>query len=200
MNYTEKKKYAEVVAEKLLSGKSLEQVKQYLKEDGLYEYDINNVIASAKGIISARNRPLIRAKLLAGESINGKDFEKLDENTLQEMVKEEVGRISAEERKKVKELLRSGTAPEKIYSKIRLDFYSKENIDTQIATYQAVKRENSGSGRMLKILGGIGLMMLGAGISYATMQGDGGGRLFYGLIVAGFVLMIRGFMTVEDPY
>jgi hypothetical protein len=202
MKYTEKIKYAEIVSEKLLNEQSLEQVKQYLKEDGLYEYDINNVIASARNVINEKYKPLIRAKLLARESLkNVKELEKLDLITLDKLVKQEVRAISAGERKKVNELIQNGYAPEKIFSEIRLDFYPKEYIALQIATYNEVKKQNSGSARMLNIIGGIALMVLGGVISYATMQGNGGGgRLFYGLIVVGFIMMIKGFLTVENPY
>lgn len=200
MKYTEKLKYAEIVAEKLLNEKSLEQVKQYLKEEGLYEFDINNVIASANNIINERYKPLIRAKLLAREPLkNVKEFDKLDPDTLKKMVKQEIETISAGERKKVNELLKSGTPPEKIFNEIRLDFYPKEHIALQIATYQEVKKQNSVSSRMLRIFGGLGLMLLGGVISFASMKG-GGGRLFYGLIIVGFFMMIKGFLTVENPY
>ena len=201
MKYTEKIKHAEIVAKDLLNEKTLNQVNIDLKEKGLYENDISNVIASARNIIGEQLKPIIRAKLLAKEDIkNAKEFEKLDAFTLDKLVNQEIKSISAGERKKVKELLNNGTDPKDIFTQIRQDFYPKENILHQIAVFQEVQKENSGSGRMLKILGGLALMIVGGGISYASMQSGSGGRLFYGLIGVGFIIMIQGFMTVEDPY
>ena len=83
MKYTEKIKHAELVAEDLLNNKPLDSVRQGLKEKGLYEVDINNVIASANNIIGEKFKPLIRTKLLAKEQIlNAKEFEKIEPITL----------------------------------------------------------------------------------------------------------------------
>ena len=143
MKYSEKIKYAEIVADKLHNEESIEQVKQYLKGKGLFEYDINNIIASGRNIISEKYKPLIRAKLLEGVSLkNVKELEKLGDNTLNKLIKQEVESISAEERKKVKELIKRGTSTEKILDEIKLDFYSKENINRQISTYRKIDEQN----------------------------------------------------------
>jgi len=58
MKYTEKIKHAEIVAKDLLNEKSLDQVNLDLKEKGLYENDISNVIASARNIIGEQLKPI----------------------------------------------------------------------------------------------------------------------------------------------
>lgn len=159
------------------------------------------MITSARNIIGDNLKPIIRTKLLAGTQIAGSpEFEKLDPATLKKLVKQEIDAISMGERDKVKTLLKNKTPHRDIYKEIRQDFYSKEHIDHQIAVYEEVKQQNSGGNRMLNILGGLALMVVGIGISLATMQGDGGGRLFFGLIIIGFFIMVKGFMTVENPY
>ena len=45
---------------------------------------------------------------------------------------------------------------------------------------------------MLKVFGGLDIMLVGAGLSYATMQGEEADRLFFGLIGAGCIVMIKG--------
>jgi len=200
MKYTEKIKYAEKAAEDLINEISIETVREELKGKGLYEADIDNVISSARNIIGDKVKPIIRTKLLAREAIAGApEFAKLDPATLKKMVTQEIQAISRGERDKVKKMLRDGVSQKNIYQAVNQDFYSKEHIAHQIATHDEVKQLNSGSSRMLNIVGGLLLMLVGIGISLATMQ-DGGGTVFYGLVAVGFFMMIKGFITVENPY
>ena len=158
-------------------------------------------MTSARNIIGDNLKPIIRTKLLAGTRIAGSpEFAKLDPATLKKLVKQEVEAISLGERDKVKTLLKNKTPRREIYKQIRQDFYSKEQIEHQISVYEEVKEQNSGTNRMTNILGGLALMILGILITIATMDGGEGGVFFYGLIFAGLGFMIRGFMTVENPY
>jgi len=166
----------------------------------LYEADIDNVISSARNMIGDKLKPVIRTKILAGESLSdAPEFAKLDPATLKKMVTQEIQAISLDERDKVKKMLRDGIGEREIYQAVNQKFYSKEHIAHQIAIHQEVKQQNSGGNRMLNIVGGILLMVIGIGISLATMQ-DGGGTVFYGLVAVGFFMMVKGFMTVENPY
>ncbi len=201
MKYAEKIRHAEKAAEDLLNKVTIEKVRGELKEKGLYETDIDNVISSARKIIGEKVKPIIRQKMLAGEPLaNAPEFVDIDPATLRKMAEQEVQAIALGERDKVKKLLNEGASHSEIYNQVRLDFYTKENIDHQVAVHQEVKQQNSGGSRMLNIIGGIALMAIGIGISLATMQGGGGGRVFYGLVAVGFFMMIKGFMTVENPY
>ena len=201
MKYAEKIRHAEKAAAELTNQTSIDEVRVSLKEKGLYERDIDNVITSARNIIGDNLKPIIRTKLLAGTQVAGApEFEKLDPATLKKLVKREIEAISMGEREKVKTLLNNKTPHQDIYKEIRLDFYSKEDIDYQISVFEEVKKQNSGGNRMLNILGGLGMSIVGIGFSVASMQNGGSGRLFIGLIIFGFFLMIKGFMTVENPY
>ncbi len=201
MKYTEKIKHAEKAAEDLLNEISIDTVREELKGKGLYESDIDNVISSARNIIGDQLKPVIREKILAGASLaDAPEFAKLDPATLKKMAQQEIQAISLGEKDKVKKMLRDGIGHREIYQAVNQNFYSKEHIAHQIAVHQEVKQHNSGGNRMLNIVGGILLMVVGIGISLATMQGGGGGTVFYGLVVVGFFMMIKGFMTVENPY
>ena len=201
MKYAEKIKHAELVAEDLTNRKTVEEITATLKNKGLYQTDIDNIVASARNIIGEKLKPLIRTKLLAKEPINNTgEFENLDPDTLQRMVKQEIQAIAVGEKRKVKELLKNGASHQEIYETIRQDFYPQENIAHQIATFEEIKDQNSGSNRMLNIFGGLGLMIVGVVISLATMQGSGGGRIFYGMVAVGFFIMLKGFITRENPY
>ncbi len=201
MKYADKIRHAEKAANELLNEVSSEKVRADLKENGLYEADIDNVMTSARNIIGDKLKPLIRTKLLSGMPIkDAPEFEKLDEATLKKLAEQEINAIALGEKDKVKQLLKAGTPPMEIFQQVRLDFYPKEKVSHQIATFQAVEKENSGGSRLLKIFGGMAIMLVGIGISAASMSGGGGGRLFFGLIIVGFVMMVQGFLTVENPY
>jgi len=201
MNYAVKIRHAEKVAEDLLNEQSIEEVSQNLKENGLYDRDISNVIASARNIIGDNLKPSIRAKILAGESIkNAKEFEKLDAETLERFVIQELKGITVSEKKKVNELLKAGAAPEDIFKVVRQEFYPRELITRQIDTFKAVKMENSVGGRLIKIVLGAGLVIIGGGISFASIQGSQGGVLLYGMVMVGLIMLVRGFVTTESPF
>lgn len=200
MNYKEKIKHAELVAEDILNNKSLETIREELSEKNLYNRDIDAIIFSAHNIIGEKLKPIIRAKLLAGESIeNVPDFEKISPDTLANLEREEIKAIALGERRKVKEMLKQKATPDEIFTAIRQDFYPKRNIEYQISTHKEVKKQNSGGRRMIRILVGLGVAGLGVIISYVSMQSHGGGRLYIGLIIGGLVLMASGFMTIDEP-
>ncbi len=201
MKYAEKIRHAEKAAEDLINKVSIETVRGGLKEKGLYETDIDNVISSARKIIGEKVKPIIRQKMLAGETlVNAPEFADIDPATLKKMAEQEIQAIINGERDKVKKMLNEGASHSEIYKSVRQDFYAKENIDHQISVHQEVKQQNSGGSRMLNIVGGILLMVVGIGISLASMDSGSGGRVFYGLVAVGFFMMIKGFMTVENPY
>lgn len=202
MTYNEIIKCAEGVAEDMFNDKSVRIIKQELANQKFSEQDINAVIKSAMFMIGEKFKPSIRAKLLAGEPIQkAKEYEKVDGMTLGKLVEQEIHVIAFDEERKVKEMLRNKAKDKDIYAAIRQDFYPKENIAHQIAIHYEVKSRNSGGTRMLKILGGVGLMLLGIGLSYiSSNKGSGGGRIFYGLVFVGLYMVIKGVQTVENPY
>ncbi|MBX2875219.1 MAG: hypothetical protein KTR30_24085 [Saprospiraceae bacterium] len=201
MKYAEKIKHAEKVAEALLDEQSIDQVRTSLKEEGLYDREVDNVIASARNIIGEKLKPIIRSKILAGEfSRTAPEFDKLDTETLGKFVQQELKGIAVTQKRKVNELLKNGIAPEYIYKEIRQEFYPRELIDDQIAAFKETKKQNSAGGRMLNIVGGIALVVIGLGVTIASMQGNSGGVLMYGMIIVGLVMLTKGFITQESPY
>lgn len=199
MKYKEKIQLGKKIAEELMNEKPLEQIKQELKEQGLYNYDINNVVASARNIIGEQLKPQIREVVLANGDLNSIEaLTKLDPATREKMIKQVVQAISIEQKNKVNEMLKKGVPPVEIFRAVRTDFYPEQNIHQQIQAFQEVKKHNSSGGRMLNIIGGAALILIGGGISWASMQ-NGGGRLFYGLIIVGIVMLFKGFLTMPNP-
>ncbi len=202
MKYKEKIKYAEAAATKIMENNySEEQIRKELKQEGLFERDIDNILVSTKNIIGEKLKPLIQQKLLAKEPIQGAvEFEKIEPDLLKKLTKLEFKNIADGEKRKVSKLLRAKTPTEEILSQVNLDFYPEAAVVSQIAAFTEVKKRNSIGGRMIMILSGIGIMALGAGLSYASMSDDGSMRVFYGLIIGGLIVAVKGFFTEENPY
>ncbi|MEO0777741.1 MAG: hypothetical protein AAF146_14330 [Bacteroidota bacterium] len=57
MNYKTKIKHAEVVAQQLEEQKSVEAIKAELKQEGLYDRDIIEVMISSKKILGEKYQP-----------------------------------------------------------------------------------------------------------------------------------------------
>ena len=200
MKYNEKIEHAKRVAEELTNHQSLDQIKKDLKEKGLYDKDIENVMASARSVMGEKLKPLIRKQLLSGEPFsNSSELGAIDPGTLEQLVQQEKKAMAQGEKKKVNGLLKQGASAEQILQEVHQEFYPRDLVDEQISAYSAVTRQNSGKGRLRNIGIGLGLIALGIGISFATMSDDGGGRLFYGVVVVGLIMVVKGFMTAKTP-
>ena len=187
MKYQEKLKHAENVANDILSDKSLEQIKSELKEKGLYDTDIINIIASARNKITEKLGPLIRQSLIDKVELSSiPEISKIDELTLEKLVQEETLGIVKAEKKRVKEWFEAGEPTDQILAKIKTDFYPKSKVVQQVAQLEQARSENSPKGRMIFIGGGIGLRIISLIIMYMTMKETGEGLLFYGGRIIGF--------------
>jgi len=124
-------------------------------------------------------------------------LKKIDPEVLQHIANQESKAIASEERRKVKKMLNEGVPLNKIVEQTKLKFYSKEQILLQSHNFEKLADRNSASTRTLYILGGLAMIVLGVGISYASMQSGSRGRLFYGIIIIGIITMFKGFMTVD---
>lgn len=142
MNYTEKLHHAEAAANQLSNNVSLEEVRTALKEKGLYDSDISNVIVSARNVMLDKLQPIIRTKLLANEPINtAVEFAKLDRETLQELAQKGRYALEMEQRNKVGEMLRNGDSQASIKQAINMDFYSQKQLDHQVRVYIETKEK-----------------------------------------------------------
>jgi len=200
MKYREKIKYAELVAKDILNDKPIETIRAELIEKKLYERDIDAIIISAKNVIGEQLRPLIRSKLLAKEPIkNAPEFEKLDAAILMDLEQKEIKSLVFEERRKVRDMLKNKATPDEIYAAVRQDFYPEASIEKQISTYNEVKKQNSGGYRLLRMLGGIAIILISIGVSYLSVRPDGTFTIFYGWIIIGILLSVTAFQTIELP-
>ncbi len=196
MDYKTKIKYAKEVADQLQRQKSIDAIKSDLKtEDGLYEKDITNIIFSAKKILREKYQPKINEYLLDNRQIHGsEEFSLLDKEIIDTLIAKESQNLALQERKKITKLIKEGQPVEKVFEQTDTRFLSSEKAAEHIARLQEVKRQNSGSGRMLNIFGGIGLIVL-TGVLLVTLD-----RLFYVLPVIGLVMIVKGLMTKKMEY
>lgn len=193
MNYQEKIRFAEQAALELDGQKSTEEIKAGLKEQGLYEYDITNVLASARNILGEKYQAKIKTYLLEDKPIHdSEEFSTLDKASLESLIEKETLAIALEEQNKIKKLVKAGQAPEQILTQINLKFLPLEKAVQQIAKHQEIKQETSGSGRLLNIAGGIGLIVLTGVVLVAT------GRLFIFLPIIGLVMIVKGLLAVGE--
>jgi len=190
MEYKDKIKYAEKVAEQLQAQKSVAEITEQLKSEGLYDRDISNVMVSARNILGDQYQPQIRAHLLEDKAVIGSsEFSNLDDEMLQKLIDQERMSLAAGEKKNITSLIKEGHAPEVILQQVDTRFLSAQEAAVLINKQQKVKKENSGSGRMINIGGGIGLILL-TGIILLTTD-----RLFYFLPIIGIVMIVKGFTT-----
>lgn len=195
MDYKTKIKYAEGVADQLQKQKSIEAIKSDLKEEGLYDNDIIKIMVSAKKILGEKYQPKIRTYLLENKQIHGaEEFSLLDNEIIDFLIAKESKSIAMQEKKKITKLIKEGQSAEEVFKQVDTRFLQAEEAAQHIGHLQEVKKQNSGSGRMVNIFGGIGLIVL-TGVLAITID-----RLFYVLPVIGFVMIVRGFMTEKMEY
>lgn len=195
MDYKKKLEYANKIAIELQNNKSLDSIKAELKSEGLYERDITSIYVSAKNIISENYSRQIREFLIADKNIEiAHEFASIDKEVLNSLINDEKLKLSVEERKKITRMIKNGHSSEEILEKVDKRFLSIADASEQISKVEEVKQQNSGSGRILNIAGGIGLIVLTFIILLAS------GRLFYVLPIIGLGLIVKGLFTKRMAY
>lgn len=190
MDYKKKIKYAEGVAIQLQEQKSIELIKSELKSEGLYDPDINKVMISARKILGEKYQPKIHEFLLNNKQIHGsEEFELLDSETLNILIDKESRKIALEEKQKITRLIREGKSGEEVFAQVDTRFMKGETAAAHITQLQEIKKQNSGSGRMINIFGGLGLIVLTIVLLFTI------DRLFYVLPIIGLIMIVRGFTT-----
>lgn len=189
MDHKKKIEYARRIAKELEGDKTLESLKSDLKSEGLYDRDISNIMGSARNILGDTYQPKIREFLLDGKQIQGaEEFSSLDSDLLETLIAKESKNIASGERRKITKLVKKGISAEEILNQIDTRFLPLENATEQIAQHEEVKYQNSGSGRIISIVSGIGLIVFTVIVLYAS------GRLFYFLPIIGLVMIVRGLL------
>lgn len=195
MDYKKKIEYADQVAKELESRKPKEQIISALEAEGLYDRDITNIFASARNILRETYRPQIRACLLADKDVyRAEEFASLDKEALEQLLTSEYQHLEVEERRKLNKLVKEGKPAQEVLKQVDIRFLPIDQAMEQIASAQKVKNQNSTSGRVINIVGGLALILLTIIILMVT------GRLFYVLPIIGIGLIVKGFFSERMAY
>ena len=195
MKYKEKIAHAKVVADQLEQKVNIDTIKSSLESEGLYQNDIQEVLVSARKFLGEKYQPKIREYLINGQDIHGDEaFELVDRDILDTLILQESQALALQEKRKITKLIKSGESAEDIYAQVDTRFLSEVAAADHISNLEQVKHDNSGTGRMLNVGGGIALIVL-TGVLLFTMD-----RLFYVLPIIGIGLIVKGFMTQGMEY
>ena len=189
MDYKKKIEYDKKIATQLEGKKSVDAIKSELKTEGFYDRDITSIMVSARNILGEKFQPKINEYLLGNKQIHGaEEFNLLDKELLDTLVEQETKSIASKEKKKITQLMKAGHAPEEVLAQVDTRFLPANKAGEHITNLQQIRNQSSGSGRMLNLGGGLGLIALTAGIFATT------GRLFYVLPFIGLFMIVKGFL------
>ena len=195
MDYKKKVEYAERVAKELQNQKSSEELKSMLKAEGLFESDIAAVFLSAQNIIGDEYSTKINTYLIEDKAIHeSEELSHLDSEMLDRIISTETNKIAIAERKKITQLIKEGQSEQEVLDQVDTRFLPTDQAIEQINGVSQVNKQNSSSGRMLNIGGGVGLIALTGLLILGT------GRIFYFLPIIGIGMIIKGFMTEKMAY
>ncbi len=190
MDYKTKVKHAKAAANQLQQQKSIDTIKGDLKAEGLLEKDITSILVSARKILGETYQPKIQAYLLEDKQIHGaEEFSLLDAEVIDILITKATQNLEVKEKRKIVKSMKEGVLPMEVFEQVDKRFLSADNAAEHIERLEGIKTQNSGSGRMLNILGGVGLIAL-TGILAVTID-----RLFYVLPVIGLIMIVKGFTT-----
>ena len=192
MDYKTKVKYAEKVATQLQAKTRVEVIRTNLLEEGLYESDIDKIIISAKKVLGDQYLPTIKQNLKDGLDPNqSSELKVLDQEIIDGLIEKARKALAAEEKQKITKLMKEGVPAEEVFQQVDTRFFQSEKAVEHLRRLQDIKEENSGSGRLFNIFGGIGLIVL-TGVILVTAD-----RLFYVLPIIGIVMIVKGITTTK---
>mgnify|MGYP001159185076 CR=1 FL=1 len=190
MDYKKKLEHANRVAEQIENQINVNEIEAALKNEGLYERDINSIMVSAKNVITDKYKAVIREHLLADKDIyTSAMFQSFDAVLLTNIIEREKQQLAIEEKRKIERLVKENYSEESILDQIDNRFLVKEKAIEFIKKHHKAKDHNSGDTRLFNIVGGFGLLLI-TGIILVSS-----GRFLYVLFIIGIVLIVKGFTT-----
>ncbi|MCB0660697.1 MAG: hypothetical protein KDC04_07165 [Saprospiraceae bacterium] len=195
MEYKEKIKYATKIAEDLQGQKSRDQIHAYLKEEGFYENEINQIILSAQNILGEKYQEKVRHLLVVGiDPFSSNELVGIDEQTLQKMVQKETQNLKLIERRKLTNLVKEGRSEEEALPQIDFRFLPMGEAMDQFTNVQKIHDRNSTSGRMFYFIVGISLLVLCFTLAIVIK------RIYFMLLFIGIAMIAKGFFKERLDY
>jgi len=188
MKFKEEIKYTESTFKHLLEGISIDNIKYNLKQEGLYDLDINKVLRSAKGrLLDKYEARVIEMVLNKSTQSISEELVELHSSTIEYLIDSAKDRLKQKERVRVKQLLYDNHDLETILSSVKLDLYSKKEVENQFSRHNK-KYQEADEKRNWNVYGGLLLL---AFFAY-TLLDESWGRPLYGSGIAAIVLIYRG--------
>ena len=148
-----------------------------------------------QGFLISLGPSWVKEYLLNNKQIHGaEEFALLDKEVLETLIVKTSQNLALDEKKKITQLMKEGRPAQQVLEQTDTRFLSADKAAELIARLKEIKKQNSGSGRMVNIFGGIGLIVLTV-ILLATLN-----RIFYVLPILGLVMIVKGLMTKKMEY
>ena len=195
MNYQEKIKLAEQGVNYLNEGKSLKDYKDKLKQDGFYNYDINNIVLSIKNILWEKYGKEFKT-LLETEQLESKreNYPLLDDEIFGFIKEKEINSIISAKKREIRQLLYEGYIDIEVAKAVQHKYFTLENAISYIKEYKSRNEVVSKKGKSNYIFWGILLLIAGVILSLATT------RLFYGAVIVGIGMIIKGASDIKKQF
>ena len=191
--------------ERFLNLESADEIKAFLKDNGAYQRDVDRIYRNVKREVQKTFSEQVEADILAGKTLadiraqlNGK----LREDTLESVITSGTQLAKRSVQREVNQMVDEGQSLEAILQRFSLPEIGQDELmrwaeyrHQQNAQSELEAEEGGGSGSIvfgiILIIAGIGLTMA----SYSSASGGGSYTVWYGLVLYGGYLLIKGFAS-----
>ncbi|MBC6993317.1 hypothetical protein QWY85_19385 [Neolewinella lacunae] len=195
MEYRTKLQYAERVAEQLQGKKSTAEIETELKQEGLFERDIINVMTSARNILADKYAPLVREILLGKrDAAEVQESGVIDNEILTTLIWQESNKLAIAEKRAITRMVKENYPVSEIIKEVDTRFLTIPQAKQHIEKLQQTQQQNSGSNRIAGIMGGLGLILLSVIVLVAT------DRFFFFIPIIGIIMIGKALATERMAY
>jgi len=195
MDYKEKIRKGEQIADQLTKGELLKEIELDLKKDGYYQLDIRKITNSAQGILYNKLEDKILIHLL-DQNDNSKDSElsKLDHDVYKMLAKKAKKSIISSSKQKIRDFIdKEEKASYKFLPKDIINSqFTQEEAETYFSMYDKNNPKVIRKRKMNFYMLGTFLIVMGALFTFLSAQGSKTVTVYYGIIVAGIIIIFRG--------
>ena len=133
MKFKEELIYIDLTFKQFLEGASIDEIKINLNQEDLYNLDIDKVLRSAKGKILDKYEDRV-VDIISDAKLQDitSELTELHSSTIDYLIKFVRNKLKQKERIKVKKLLYDNQSTDDILGQVRLDLYSKGDVENKI--------------------------------------------------------------------
>lgn len=198
MKYKDKIRKAEATVDLLKTGLAMDQVKQNLIQEGFDERNIDAILKTTQTLIYEDYVDQVKEHLIKRElEYHLDNFDLVDSFTFEKIQYSAIDKINIRTNTLVDKMLEQDMSKEEIWDAIENPFYSEEMLDKQIDKYEYYNKPAGGMSQKSLLAIGAALIVLGILLSFVLSQ-DNTTHLFYGLIIAGFLVIVNSSRSQSD--